>query len=365
MKQIRALYLTNAREFLRVPLVIILVVVLPLVLVLFFGMLFDGGDDPGAVQLGVVNEDAGAAGQQVLSGWMAPGTQHVVNVHTGLRADMLAAMDDGEVSLVVVLPQDLTAKLSAGDSAEVDVMYDDAKPASAGAGLSTMQSLLNTANLELSGAQQHLLMNPVSRGTDPLRTIDVQMPGLLGVALLWLGLFGTALPLMNQRASLVLRRLSITPLRPATMLTAQVAWRMTVALVQAGLFLLVGYFAFKIGVVGNKLLFIAAVTLGALVFISLGYLMAGLASTEEALMGMIQLVNLPMMFLSGGLVPQEILPGFFKPVTRALPLTYLTDALGQLMVGTPPVFPLWLDFAALGGFLVVSLVLAVRFWRWE
>lgn len=48
-----------------------------------------------------------------------------------------------------------------------------------------------------------------------------------------------------------------------------------------------------------------------------------------------------------------------------MPLTYLTDALRQIMVGAPPLHPLWLDFAVLGGWLVALLALATKFWRWE
>lgn len=36
-----------------------------------------------------------------------------------------------------------------------------------------------------------------------------------------------------------------------------------------------------------------------------------------------------------------------------MPLTYLTDALRQIMVGASSLHPLWLDFAVLGG------------WRWR
>jgi ABC-2 type transport system permease protein len=195
--------------------------------------------------------------------------------------------------------------------------------------------------------------------------IQGQMPGMLGIALLWLGLFGTALPLVQQRTGRVLRRFSITPLRPATMLLAQVGWRVTVGLMQAGLFMLVGYLAFGVGVEGNLLLFGATVALGALLFVSMGYLLAGLSSSEEGLIAMAQIVNFPMMFLSGGLFPIEMLPDFLRPAVDVLPLTYLTDALGQLMAGSSGLHPLALDLAVVAGWLAACLVLGIKFWRWE
>jgi ABC-2 type transport system permease protein len=192
-----------------------------------------------------------------------------------------------------------------------------------------------------------------------------QLPGLLGIALLWLGLFGTALPLVQQREGQVLRRLSVTPLTPAAMLAAQVAWRVTVGLLQAALFVLVGRLAFGVGVVGHKLLFVGAVAMGALVFVSLGYLLAGVTASEEALVAVAQMVNFPLMFLSGSLFAVEMLPDYLKPAVDVMPLTYLSDALRQLMVGAAPLHPLWLDFAVLGGWLVALLALAAKFWRWE
>jgi len=245
------------------------------------------------------------------------------------------------------------------------VFYNAADSTSAGVGLGMVRNMLSEANLTFSGSSRLLLMEEKGTETHPLRPIDSQLPGLLGIALLWLGLFGTAMPLVQQRETQVLRRLSITPLTPARMLAAQVAWRVTVGLLQATILLLVGYFAFGVGVMGNKLLFAGAVIIGALVFVSLGYLMAGLASSEEGVMAMVQIVNFPMMFLSGGLFAIEILPDYFRPVVNVMPLTYLSDLLRQLMVGATPLHPLWLDFAVLGSWLAVLLALATKFWRWE
>jgi ABC-2 type transport system permease protein len=365
MKEIGTLYLVNAKEFLREKMAWILVLLLPIVLASFFGLLFDGGDGSWTLQVGVVNEDTGPAGAQFVDGLAAPVEEGAFGLRTGTRAEMVEALEGGDVHAVLVLPEGMSAALAQEQPVAVEVFYDPAQSTSAGVGLSLARNLLSEANLAFSGAPSLLMMEAQSVQTKSLRMIDVQMPGMLGIALLWLGLFGTALPLLQQRTGQVLRRLSVTPLRPVTMLAAQVGWRVTVGLLQAGLFVLVGYFAFGVGVQGNKLLFVGAVALGALVFVSLGYLLAGLSASEEAIMALTQAVNFPMMFLSGSLFPVEALPTFLRPVVDVMPLTYLSDALGQLMVGASPLHPLWLDFAVLGGWLAVFMVLGVRFWRWE
>jgi len=292
MKEVKALYLANAREFMRDRMTVFLVLLLPVALAVFFGLIFGGGGDGVALQLGVVNEDVGSAGEEFLSGLEMPEVQEALDLRTGTRPEMLEALNKGQM-------------------------------------------------------------------------IDFYLPNMLGIALLWLGLFGTAMPLVQQRESQVLRRLSVTPLTPSALLAAQVAWRVTVGLLQAALFLAVGYLGFGVGIAGNKLLFVGAVTVGTLVFVSMGCFLAGLASSSEGVSAVVQIVNFPMMMLSGSLVAVEMLPAFFKPVVSVMPLTYLGDALRQIMVGAAPLYSLGLDFAVLGGWLVVLLALAARFWRWE
>jgi ABC-2 type transport system permease protein len=364
MKGIKALYLANAREFLRDRMTVFLVLLLPVALAVFFGLIF-GGSDNFTVHLGVVNEDMGPAGKEFLNSLETPEVTEALDLRTGTRPEMLEALSQGEVSVLVVLPRDLTAALAAGEPITVEVLYDSTQPTSSGVGLGLVRTMLNEANLALSGATRLLVMEEKSVQTEPLRTIDFYLPNMLGIALFWLGLFGTALPLVQQREGQVLRRLSVTPLTPSALLAAQVAWRVTVGLLQAVLFLAVGYVGFGVGIAGNKLLFVGAVAVGALVFVSLGCFLAGLASSSEGVSAVVQIVNFPMMMLSGSLFAVEMLPAFFKPVVSLMPLTYLSDALRQLMVGASPLHPLWLDFAVLGGWLVILLVLAARFWRWE
>ena len=105
--------------------------------------------------------------------------------------------------------------------------------------------------------------------------------------------------------------------------------------------------------------------LGALMFVALGYLISGLARTQDSVTGITQLLNFPMMFLSGVFFPVDLVPAWIRPVVSILPLTYLADALRQIMVGATPAYGLPVDFAVLGGWLLVCALLAVRFFKWE
>jgi ABC-2 type transport system permease protein len=361
IKRLWTLYLANAREFLRDRTTVFLVLLLPVALAVFFGLIF-GGTTEFTLQLGVVDEDKSAIGEQLVSGLEE---QEALGVRRGTRDELLDALREGEVSVVLVLPEGATAAIAAGEPATVEVLYDPARSLSGGTGLSFVRTYLGEVNLALSDAPHLLVMEETSVQTRPLRAIDLHLSGFLGISMLWKGLFSTTAKVGQLREKQILRRLKLTPLAPITFLAGHVLWSLTIGLLQAALFLLVGYVAFGVQIVGSWVLFGAMVILGSLASTGLGYTLASLLGSQEAMAVAIQILNLPMMMLSGSMFPIEVLPAYFRPLAAIMPLTYLNDGLRQLMVGASPLYPLWVNFAVLSGWLVVFLGLTIRFWRWE
>jgi ABC-2 type transport system permease protein len=128
----------------------------------------------------------------------------------------------------------------------------------------------------------------------------------------------------------------------------------------------VGIGAVAFGVkITNPLATVGFVAFGAVMFISLGYLLASLARTQESANGITSAVQLPMLFLSGIFFPLSNFPDFLKPIVSALPLTYLADALRQVMIGSNPDFPLTTDILVLGAWILVCGFLSTRLFKWE
>ena len=363
MKAVKALYLAQAREFLRDRSAVLFVLLLPVAFGVFFGLVFSEGGSF-TLQLGLANEDLGSIGSQIVAKLDAPEIKGGYNLSTGGREDLMAVLRRGDLHALLVLPENLSQSVMDGQSAIIEVFYDTANPTSADFAVSIVRTLLNEINLALSGSPPILEMEPQPIQTNPLRSIDFFMPGMLGVALLWLGVFGTAQPIVAQREAQILRRIGVTPVSRLAILTAEVSWRVTVGLLQTTAFLLVGYFGFGVGVISWPP-FIGGILLGTLVFVSLGYVLAGVGRSTESTMAIAQLINFPMMMLSGSIFMTEMLPALFRPIMRVLPLTYLSDLLRQTMVGAPPAHSMTLNFTVLGVWLIGLLLLAIKLWRWE
>ncbi len=194
--------------------------------------------------------------------------------------------------------------------------------------------------------------------------IDYILPGILGMALMQLGLFG-ALQFLSLREKKIIRGLSVTPLSPKVLLSSEILLRIIAGVVQAVIIVILGVLAFNIELTGNIFILFLIVILGALTFVSLGYMLICFVKSIEGGNGLAQVVQLPMIFLSGVFFPVDMMPDFMQPVVRVIPLTYLADALRQVMVDVPGEYSLTLNIVILSLFLIISFAVTLKFWRWE
>ncbi len=200
--------------------------------------------------------------------------------------------------------------------------------------------------------------------TQNLNAISYFVPSMLGLSVMQVGIFA-AIPLVADREKLILKRLAATPLRRWQLVGSNVLMRLLIAMVQAIIIIAVGTLAFGVEIVGSLLLTAGFVALGAVAFLSLGYVIASFAKTEDAANGMTSMIQFPMMFLSGAFFQIDQMPPFLQVIARLIPLTYLADALRQVMVGGAAFAPLYICAAVLLGWLVVCFGIASQKFRWQ
>jgi ABC-2 type transport system permease protein len=183
------------------------------------------------------------------------------------------------------------------------------------------------------------------------------------MALMQLGVFA-AIPLVAQREKQILKRLSATPLARSTLVGSNVFTRLLIAVVQTLIIVGIGVALFGVSVL-QPLAVAALVVLGAVTFVSIGYVIASYARTEDSANTLASVVQFPLMFLSGIFFPIAFMPQWLQPVAALLPLTYLGDALRQTMVGGAAYAPLYIDVLVLAGWLAVTFLISARYFRWQ
>ncbi len=407
MKALRELYFANLTEFLSNRRALFLTIAFPVLFITVFGLVFTNQDKVD-VNIGLANEDDGEIGRQIASALeSAPktnvtGAPGVVNndadsnpfsgvtfVRGGadaLRADLKGGRLDG----VIVIPaglsaaagQKVRARLAAtaapGASANSDKLLADTQSSPPVVLIvdpmrqllgPILQGLINRVldgvNAGISGETPLLDLRTESIHARQIRTVDFLLPGILAMSIMQLGLFATAQPLVALRVQGVLKRLGATPLPRTTLLVAYVALRLTIALLQTSIVVLIGHYAFKVAMVGSWWVFSGWVLLGTLAFIALGFFIAAVSKNEESVIAISNIINLPMILLSGVFFPVDHLPKFLDYPIRMVPLNYLSDALRHTMLDTPPLHDPMTNFLGLSAWVIIMTVLAVRFFSWE
>jgi len=194
--------------------------------------------------------------------------------------------------------------------------------------------------------------------------LRVQMPILAVILISLSAVLSLVTVIAIYRESGILKRLRATPLRPYTILTAQVLVKLIFTLLTMALLVLAGkrYYPVLLDVpIASSALALAISTLAIL---SMGFLIASLVPTARFAQPIGTIILYPMIGLSGLFVPIAALPPPVAAIARLLPLTYATSLLKGIWVGEP-----WSahggDLAALALTFVVCTALSARLFRWE
>lgn len=360
MKAFTQLLLANLREFARDRMAIFWTVAFPVLFIVIFGLIFSNNDSFSA-DLGLVVEDGGAPAQKLVQTFK---DAKVFKITNGSREDELAALSAGDRDAVLIIPAGVSEAVGSAGTAPIELHYDPARNTSQIV-VSIVQQTLAGVSQEVRPQPEVFALNQVPIQSKELRSIDYLIPGILAMSILNVALFATAQPIISMRVQGILRRLGATPLPRTTLLAAYITMRVLISLFQTIIIIAVGKLLFGLTLTDNWALFGTTLLLGTLAFIAIAFLIAAVARTEESGSALTSAVQLPMLFLSGIFFPIKALPAFMQPVTNALPLTYLADALRQVMVGATPDHSMAVNTLVLLGWLLVSGALAVRFFKWE
>lgn len=95
--------------------------------------------------------------------------------------------------------------------------------------------------------------------------------------------------------------------------------------------------------VGNVVGVFVTVILGAAFFAGLSMTIAALVKTRERMMGIGQIITMPLFFASNALYPLSIMPNWLKVLATVNPMSYFVDALRGLLLtsATPALVTDW------------------------
>jgi ABC-2 type transport system permease protein len=96
-----------------------------------------------------------------------------------------------------------------------------------------------------------------------------------------------------------------------------------------------------------------------------GFVVSGAAKNESTIPPLANLFTLPQFLLAGTFFPIDAFPAWLQPICRALPLTYLNDAMRNIAFEGQHLVDCGKQLGALGIWAAISYGLAIKFFKWE
>ncbi|PTH84302.1 hypothetical protein C9J60_34575 [Streptomyces sp. A244] len=199
-------------------------------------------------------------------------------------------------------------------------------------------------------------------GLGGLRTVDVYVPVSVLIALIMAGVQAMPPVLTGYRESGILRRLSTTPVRPASLLAAQMLVNGLAAVASALLTLTVGRLVYDVRLPEQPAGYLLALLLAVLAALSLGAVVSARARTTKIATAIGTAVFFPMMFCAGVWVPVQAMPDLLARIVEYTPFGAPARALDEAAAGS---WPGWAHLGVLAAWTAVLSVSAARWFRWE
>jgi ABC-2 type transport system permease protein len=176
---------------------------------------------------------------------------------------------------------------------------------------------------------------------------------------------GLALILVARREMGILKRVRSTPIPAATYLVAVLLSTLMVFTLQAVALFVLGKLLRDTPFPGHAVSVVLLLALGAGCFAALGLAICGLIRSLEGSSAVVNLIILPMAFLSGSFGPTRRYPSALRAIGDVLPLKYLVNSMNAIYLHGRQIWDRPGSVAVLAAWAVVGLAVALRRFRWE
>lgn len=336
---------------------------IPVILIFVFGFLFQSNDFK--TDIVITNYSDTELSQQFVDSLKEVDAFVIIEAPESEAADKLGR---GQADLQVIIPKSFglpdptTRSLT---PTAVQTYYNEANPQAGQTTNLILSQIVAGVNSQVTQAPTVLSVKSEGVKTNNLTQIDFFLPGVIAMSIMQLGIFAVAFAFVAYKTTGQLRRIQATPTRPMYFVVAQGASKLVISVVQVLLLLALGVWLFDANIIGSLLSFLFVAAVGSAVFLGIGFAIAGWARDENQATPVAQLIQFPMLFLSGVFFPREGLPQWLESITNLLPLTFLVDALRKIATEGATLFSLHTELLGLLVWGVVVYIIAALVFRWE
>ncbi|OGA43507.1 MAG: ABC transporter permease [Betaproteobacteria bacterium RIFCSPLOWO2_12_FULL_62_13] len=323
----------EAREIRRDPITVWVAVALPLVMLYLFGSALSL--DVKEARFAVYDLDKSSASRALIDAFPHSGYfRRVRDIRD--EKEISELLDRGKARLVLVIPEDFSAKLARGETANVQTLIDGSFSATAMVVAGYASAIVHNYALERVGGtttrgQPAAGPVPVTVETRvwfnaPLKSVNYIVPGLFGVILMAFPPLLTALAVVREKESGSVQQIFVSPIKPYQFIAGKMIPYAVIAFLEMVIILAAGIGWFEIPFRGSLLLFVSATAVYVLCTVGLGLLISAVTRSQLVAMLLALVVTLmPSFLFSGFLFPVFTMPEMMQMYTYLFPARYFVE----------------------------------------
>jgi ABC-2 type transport system permease protein len=374
-------------EFSRNRVMLVMLFVFPFFMMAMTGYIFPSGNSIKDMPVGIVNLDSyngtGAPGQDSMD--------FVTNLTTTYNqkgyfdfqnANSIDVAKEritkGELNGAVIVAANFTDNLEHGRQGYVTLMYDQSNPQisqqllailnGAVSAMGTTHAVHNITQFNVTYTKSMAIVMPYkvsTKGTVPGNPsyFEFLAPGMMMMVVMFSVMTGLPRAISHEKELGTFDGVLAAPTSRFSIILGKTIAQSVRGVIQGMVVMVLALVLFGVTINGSVALAILLLLLGVFSFIGIGIVITSIAADEETAQTFMMVLQFPMMFLSGVFFPIQQMPWYMQYISKALPLTYATQAMRKVVVLGAGIGDIMMEVAVLIILGIVMLVISIPLFK--
>jgi len=354
----------NTRRFFRDKLALFFTIGFPLIFMGVFGSLNSGNNNV-SFNVAIINQSKTTFAQQFVQ-QSEKSSILKVNQSVTTLDQAKDKMSRSELDAAIVLPSSFGEVQSNHiPTGEAKIVYTQNNAQSAQALASVLDTEFKQINAQFVKTEVPFTVASEQLNERSLTPFDYTFAGLLGFAIIGMGIFGPVNVFPELKKMGILRRLSTTPLKVWQYFLATMIGQAIIGLISLAIMFVFAITLFHLKVVGSYLELAVFLVFGIVTILGIGLALGGWAKNERQAAPLSNIIVFPMMFLSGTFFPRFLMPDWLQTLSGFLPLTPVIDGIRLIATEGKHLIDVLPQLELMGVWLIIIYFIAFRVFRWE
>ena len=334
---------------------------MPIAQIILFG--FAITNEINNVNIAILDQSKDVATQKIITKINAS-KYFVVKQNISHENEIENVFKKGKVKAVLVFEKDFIKNLETKKQAKVQVITDATDPNIANTVTNYVNAILQNYTQQLNRdnptaysiqTQTQLYYNP------ELKSVFNFVPGVMTIILMLVSAMMTSISITREKEMGTMEVLLVSPLKPFQVIIGKVFPYIFLSIINATIIVLLGYFVFKMPIVGSLFLLAFESILFIITALSLGILISTVTDSQQTAM-MISLFGLmlPVIILSGFIFPISSMPLPMQIISNIIPAKWFIIIVKAVMLKGASVSVIWKETLILIGMTAVYILLSIK-----